>query len=101
MTILMGKLSTSGGGVPSEGANLVRVSGDYQILVTDQYVISDGGNTLTLPLLANATQPVYIINEGVTNDTVDGNGSTVPNSLTISPTEVRGFAPGTLAWVEV
>ena len=85
----------------SSTTSIVRVSTDYQVLITDEYVITDGGNTITLPLFANAERPVFIINEGVTNDTIDGNGETVPNGTTLTPSQVRGFIPGTSDWREL
>lgn len=91
-------------GVTSTATNLAlnvqRITTDYTIQPEDQYVISDGGNNITLPLFANATQPVTIINAGVVNDTILGNGSTVPNSADLTPTQVRGFAPDVTEWVE-
>lgn len=83
------------------GSNIVRVSTDYEIQVSDDYVISDGSNTLTLPLFAEAVKAVFLVNEGVTNDTVDGNGSTVPGGTSLTPTQSRGFIPGTSEWLEV
>jgi hypothetical protein len=77
------------------------ISDDYQILLTDDYIITDGGNTITFPLFAQADRPFFVINEGVTNDTLDGNGETVPTSTLLTPTEVRGFIPGTSAWLEI
>ena len=89
----------SGGGASTP--TIVRISGDYTILVGDDYVITDGGNTITLPLFANAERAVFIINEGATNDTIDGNGETVPNGTTLTPSQARGFIPGTSDWREI
>jgi len=88
----------------SEGAGRLsskKITGDYLISISDQYLISDGGNTLTLPLFAAAVQPVFIVNEGVSNDTINGNGKTVPNGATLSPGVARGFMPGTSEWSEL
>ena len=90
-----------GGVVPGLDPIVNNPTGDYQILTTDDYIITDGSNTITFPLFANATKPFFVVNEGITNDTLDGNGKTIPNSTLLTPTEVRGFIPGTSEWLEI
>lgn len=89
-----------GGGGGDSTLSTINITADYQVLVTDQYITSDGGNTITLPLLANAVQPVFISNTGTSDDTVDGNGETVPGGTVISMGQVRGFIPTPTAWTE-
>jgi len=93
-----------GSSLPSTGLpslpNKNNIFEDYQVLSIDQYIISDGGNTITLPLFSQAIQPVLIINSGLSNDTINGNGKTVPNSTTLSPSQARGFIPGISEWSE-
>lgn len=94
-----------GEGNPSGGLplslSLVKISDDYQVLTSDQYIVSSGGNTITFPLFTNATQPFFIVNEGVSTDTLNGNGSTVPNSTSLTSGQSRGFIPGASDWAEL
>ena len=81
--------------------NTVRIGGDYQVLASDDLIISNGGNTITLPLFVNARKPIEIKSEGVEDDLIDGNGSTVPNTTSLTPTQSRIFAPDETEWVEL
>lgn len=87
--------------VGSARPNNTYIDGDYDILESDDYIISDGGNTITLPLFASAYKSIEIKNEGTADDIIDGNGSTVPNSTALTPTESRIFIPGASGWVEL
>ena len=92
------------GPVYGKGGNaltITPVTGDYSIVPSDQYIVSNGGNTITFPLFASVYQTVIIVNDGTVNDTLDGNGKTLPNSNLLTPTESRGFTPGISEWAEV
>lgn len=83
--------------------NIVEVSADYTVLVTDDVVISSGNNTITLPPLASATKNVTIKSvSGLA--TVDGSGSeTIEGNLTVSvtPNSAVTLSPTSLEWVIV
>jgi len=80
--------------------NIVETGLDYDVLVTDDYIIGSGTITVKFPLRANATKPFYVKNDGVGTITLDGNGSTVPGASTISTTVARLFVPKSGGWAE-
>jgi hypothetical protein len=80
---------------------VIYISEDYQIKPTDRHIVSDGGNTITFPFREASLQEFTITHEGVVNDALDGNGSTIPTSSILTPTQSRSFIAGSSAWLEV
>jgi hypothetical protein len=87
------------GGLPVP--NIYETSLPYTAVVDDDYVVGSGPIELTFPMLNSAVKPVIFINDGSQDITLNGNGSAVPDTGILSPSQVRGFLPLALKWIEI
>lgn len=78
----------------------VVITADYQIRPVDTDIFNTGDNTATLPLLITAIHDVVIKSSSGTV-TVDGNGSSINGSATITTDQARRYSPIATGWEEV
>ena len=89
------------GGLPFGTDVIQEKSGDYSILVGDEFVINTANdNTFTLPLLVDAVRGVVIVSTSGTV-TVDGNGSGITGTASVANGVSRKYIPASFGWVEV
>lgn len=80
--------------------DIIEVSANYQVLVTDDIIVATGTLTVTLPLLSNADKKVAIKSISGTV-TVDGNGSTVEAPVSLTAGQANTYVPVSTGWVQI
>jgi len=78
-----------GNGNPN--TNNVFTSLDYSIQASDDFVVGTGVITLTFPLGSTAVKALTIKNDGVSSITLDGNGATIEDGLTLTTTQAETY----------
>ena len=87
-----------------DGAPLIitETSISYTALITDDYVVGlVSGIALGLPVLADANRVTWFVNASLASQTLDGGAETIPNGTVLSASQVRGFLPTSVGWLEV
>jgi len=93
-------ITRGGGAAGAFTPTIVEISANYSVQVVDDFVCSTGDNTTLFPLLVDAVRSVTFKSKSGTI-TLDGNGSSVEGSASVTPAQSRKFLPVATGWVEI